>query len=98
MKYILLLVLFPMFSLGQDIISIHIDHGALHCPYLSPRFQDRFSQCAEVDSVHIDRQTSIGTLYLSDGMDLTDEQITQIIVHNVGYPVQEIKAIIRNGQ
>lgn len=95
MRYLLIVALFPMLSFGQNVISVHIDHGALHCPYLSPRFHDRFEEKAEVDSVHIDTHTSIGTLYLSDGMNLTDDQISDIIVHQVGYPAQEIKAIVR---
>jgi hypothetical protein len=51
---------------------------------------------SEIDSVHVNTQTSIGTLYLSNGMTISDEQITDVIVNKVGYPKQEIKAIIRD--
>ncbi|MDP6908223.1 MAG: hypothetical protein QF371_01895 [Flavobacteriales bacterium] len=81
---------------AQNVVQVEIDHGALHCPYLSPRFESRFAEMSEIDSVHVNTQTSIGTLYLSNGMTISDEQITDVIVNKVGYPKQEIKAIIRD--
>lgn len=83
---------------AQNTIQIQIDHGGLHCPYLGPRFEQRFTERAEVDSVYLDTKNSVGSLYLSDGNDLSDSDITEIIVHKVGYPKPEIKAIIRDAQ
>lgn len=80
---------------AQNTVRIEIDHGGLHCPYLGPRFKDRFTELEAVDSVHVDSKNSIGTLYLSEGHQLSDADITEIIVHKVGYPLPEIKAIIR---
>ncbi|MBL4586398.1 MAG: hypothetical protein JKX84_04980 [Flavobacteriales bacterium] len=96
MKALLIICLFPTLLFGQNVVKVHIDHGALHCPHLAPKFHDRFSARAEIDSVSINSNTSIGTLYMADGMNISDDQITDIIVNQVGYPVQEIKAIIRD--
>jgi hypothetical protein len=100
MKFLLPLISFVVLTSfsahAQNVIKVQIDHGGLHCPYLTPRFEDRFSELTQVDSVWVDRTNSIGYLYLQEGTDITDEEISEIIVHKVGYPVREIKAIIRN--
>lgn len=100
MRFLLTLISFVALSIfaaeAQNIIEIQIDHGGLHCPHLTPRFEERFSELSQVDSVRVDGANSIGYLYLQEGAGLTDEEISEIIVHKVGYPVREIKAIIRN--
>jgi len=86
----------PVCSVGQNSIQVQIDHGGLHCPYLGPRFEQRFAERDEIDSVHVNSHTSIGTLYMADDKNLTDDEISDIIVHKVGYPRPEIKAIVRD--
>ncbi|MBI1286630.1 MAG: hypothetical protein GC178_03535 [Flavobacteriales bacterium] len=83
-------------AMGQEVIQIHIDHGGLHCPHLGPKFKERFTELESVDSVYVDSENSIGTLYLKSGGELGDDQIRDVVVHKVGYPEPEIKAIIRN--
>ena len=100
MKYLLPLIIsiaLANFDLqAQEVIQIQIDHGGLHCPFLGPKFESRFTELSGVDSVKLDTQNSIGTLYLANDYSLSDEEIRAIIVHKVGYPEPEIKAIIRN--
>jgi hypothetical protein len=81
---------------AQNVIKIQIDHGGLHCPYLGPRLKNQFTELASVDSVKIDKATSIATLYMIDGQDIPDAEIADIIVHKVGFPRPEIKAISRH--
>jgi hypothetical protein len=80
---------------AQSVIEVHIDHGGLHCPILRPRFESSFTEMEEVDSVYVNRATSIGILYLGVGKALSDEQIADVVVNKVGYPKPEIKAIVR---
>ncbi len=99
MKSKFLWAIFFVFSsisvLAQSVIEVHIDHGGLHCPILRPRFESSFSEMEEVDSVYVNRATSIGMLYLGVGKALSDEQIADVVVNKVGYPEPEIKAIVR---
>jgi hypothetical protein len=81
---------------AQNIVQVHIDHGGLHCPFLGPRFESRFTELTSVDSVHLDTKNSIGLLYMADGFDISDEDIADIVVNKVGYPEREIKAIVRD--
>ena len=100
MKFILPLIFFNVLCcynvIAQELIQIQIDHGGLHCPFLGPKFEQRFTELTAVDSVILDTKNSIGKLYLAKGQGLTDEEITEVIVHKVGYPQREIKAIIRD--
>ena len=82
-------------SSAQNKIFVEIDHGGLHCPYLGPLFEQKFLALQTVDSVFLNTRSSIGELYLSSDGELTDEQITDVVVNQVGYPEPEIKAIIR---
>ena len=98
-------IILPLFSIfilslttiqAQNVVQVHIDHGGLHCPFLGPRFESRFTELNSVDSVHLDTKNSIGLLYMADGFDISDEEIADIIVNKVGYPKPEIKAIVRD--
>lgn len=84
------------FGFAQNPIEVVIDHGGLHCPFLGPKFAVEFNKHQGVDSTIVDTQNSIGYVYLADGVELTDEQIRDIVVNKVGYPLPEIKAINRN--
>ena len=83
--------------LGQTTIEVVINHGGLHCPFLGPKFALEFNKFEMVDSTIVDSQNSIGYIHLAPGGNLTDAEITDIVVNKVGYPEPEIKAINRNG-
>ena len=95
LSVIFLFLVFPAAVTAQSVIEVHIDHGGLHCPILRPRFEVSFGEMEEVDSVFVNRATSVGVLYLGLGKVLSDEQIADVVVNKVGYPRPEIKAIVR---
>jgi hypothetical protein len=95
LSVILLSLAFLATAKAQSIIEVHIDHGGLHCPILRPRFESSFTAMEEVDSVFVNRATSVGVLYLGLGKVLSDELIAEVVVNKVGYPKPEIKAIVR---
>ncbi len=84
-------------SYGQSFsknVTIVIDHGALHCPFLGPKMQQVFSVVDTTQGMSIDKLKSTATYtVLPDSRWANSDFIKWAIIHLVGYPEKEIKSI-----
>jgi|GEM_PF-3467075 len=73
----------------QKYIRIDIGHGALHCPFLSPKLETQLKQIEGVENFFLDRQTSYLTFNLPANTKITVDSLKQIGIA-VGYPGDDV--------
>lgn len=82
-------------SLGNTQISnkkyvrYEIGHGAMHCPFLSPKLEAKLKEIKDIDNFFIDKRESYATFNLPDNTEMTLESLQKIGI-DVGYPADDV--------
>lgn len=69
-------------------VRVDVGHGALHCPFLSPKLETKYKELSGVDNFFMDRQSSFTTFTLPASTSVTEQQLIDIGVA-VGYPASD---------
>jgi hypothetical protein len=76
-------------------VRIDIGHGALHCPFLSPKLETQLKELKGVTNFYMDRQNSFTTFNLPADTEVTVEKLKQIGI-DVGYPSTDVMVAMDN--
>jgi len=82
-------------AVNKKYVRIDIGHGALHCPFLSPKLEGQLRQLKGVDNFIIDRQTSYITFNLPADTEITEDFLKKMGT-DVGYPGTDVMVKIDN--
>jgi hypothetical protein len=80
---------------NKKYVRIDIGHGALHCPFLSPKLEGELRQLKGVDNFIIDRQTSYITFNLPTDTEITEDFLKKMGT-DVGYPGTDVMVKMDN--
>lgn len=69
-------------------VRVDVGHGALHCPFLSPKLETKYKELAGINNFFMDRQSSYTTFTLPSNTTVTAQQLIDIGVA-VGYPAAD---------
>ena len=76
-------------------VRVEIGHGALHCPFLSPKLETQLKELKGATNFFMDRQNSFATFNLPADTEITVEQLKKIGV-DVGYPSTDVMVAMDN--
>lgn len=76
-------------------VRMDIGHGALHCPFLSPKLEAKLREVKDIDNFFIDKRTSYITFELPASTEMTLESLKKIGT-DVGYPPADVIVAIDN--
>ncbi len=76
-------------------IRVDIGHGALHCPFLSPKLEATLKEIKDIEDFFIDRRSSYITFELPSNTEITAESLKKIGT-DVGYPAADVIISIDN--
>lgn len=76
-------------------VRVDIGHGALHCPFLSPKLETQLKELKGVTNFFMDRQNSFATFNLPADTEITVEELKKIGV-DVGYPSTDVMVAMDN--
>lgn len=82
-------------STNKKYVRMDIGHGALHCPFLSPKLEAKLREVKDVDNFFIDKRTSYITFELPADTKMTAESL-KAIGTEVGYPPADVIVSIDN--
>ncbi len=82
-------------SANKKYVRMDIGHGALHCPFLSPKLETELKAIKGIDNYFIDKKTSYATFCLPANTDMTVESLKKIGI-DVGYPADDVMVILDN--
>ncbi len=80
---------------SQKYIRIDIGHGALHCPFLGPKFEMLLKKTNGLEDFFLDKQASYVTFNLPATTEMTAESLKQIGV-DAGYPPADVMVTMDN--
>lgn len=70
--------------------AVEVDVNGLVCDFCARALEKVFSKKDEVDSIKVDLNNKLITIYFKEGKKLSDEEITQLISDS-GYTVEGIR-------
>src|ERR1035437_6771416 len=76
-------------------VRVDIGHGALHCPFLSPKLETQLKELKGITNFFMDRQNSFATFNLPADTEITVEELKKIGV-DVGYPSTDVMVAMDN--
>ena len=76
-------------TVDKKFVRIDIGHGALHCPFLSPKLEAKLKDIKNIDNFFIDKRESYATFNLPSDTELTAESLKKIGT-DVGYPANDV--------
>ena len=76
-------------SAPKKYVRIDIGHGALHCPFLGPKFETQMKEVKGVENFFIDKQNSYTTFNLPADTEMTVASLQKIGI-DVGYPAADV--------
>ena len=79
----------PVVSVNKKYVRIDIGHGAMHCPFLSPKLEAQLKKIEGVENFFIDKESSYATFNLPTDTEMTLESLKKIGV-DVGYPAADV--------
>ncbi|MFY9308306.1 MAG: hypothetical protein WAQ28_04570 [Bacteroidia bacterium] len=82
-------------SVSKKYVRMDIGHGALHCPFLSPKLEAKLREVKDVDNFFIDKRTSYITFELPANTAMTVESL-KAIGTEVGYPPADVMVSMDN--
>lgn len=74
---------------NKKYVRVDIGHGALHCPFLSPKLEAKLREIKNIEDFFIDRQNSFVTFILPADTEMTIESLKKIGT-GVGYPNDDV--------
>lgn len=76
-------------TLKKTYVRFEIGHGALHCPFLGPKFEAKLKEIKGIENFFLDKQESYLTFNLPANTDMTLESLKKIGV-DAGYPPADV--------
>jgi hypothetical protein len=76
-------------AVNKKFVRVDIGHGALHCPFLSPKIDAAMQKITGIENYFIDKQASYITFNLPANTDMTVESVKKIGTE-VGYPDADV--------
>jgi len=70
-------------------IRVDIGHGAMHCPFLSPKLEAKLREIKDIENFFIDKRSSYATFNLPSSTEMTSESLKKIGT-DVGYPSDDV--------
>lgn len=70
-------------------VRVDIGHGALHCPFLSPKLEAKLKEIKDIENFFIDRRSSYITFELPSTTEITPESLIKTGT-DVGYPAADV--------
>ena len=74
---------------NKKYVRVDIGHGAMHCPFLSPKLETQLKEIKGVENFFIDKKNSYATFNLPVETEMTSESLKQIGI-DVGYPSDDV--------
>lgn len=74
---------------NRKYVRMDIGHGAMHCPFLSPKLETQLKNIKGVDNFFIDKEHSYSTFTLPSDTEMTLESLKKIGT-DVGYPAADV--------
>jgi len=78
---------------NKKYVRVDIGHGALHCPFLSPKLEAKLREIKNIEDFFIDRQNSFVTFILPADTEMTIESLKKIGT-GVGYPNDDVVVLM----
>ncbi|MCE9538030.1 MAG: hypothetical protein K8R85_02275 [Bacteroidetes bacterium] len=76
-------------TMDKKYIRVDIGHGAMHCPFLSPKLEAKLREIQNVENFFIDKRNSYATFNLPSDTEMTSESLKKIGT-DVGYPADDV--------
>ncbi len=70
-------------------VRVDIGHGAMHCPFLSPKLEGKLKEIKGIENFFIDRKESYATFNLPSDTEMTLESLKKIGT-DTGYPSDDV--------
>ncbi|MDQ3048468.1 MAG: hypothetical protein M3R27_13045 [Bacteroidota bacterium] len=80
---------------GKKYVRIDIGHGALHCPFLTPKFETQLKSISGIENFFIDKENSYTTFNLPEDTQLTMESLKKMGT-DVGFPAADVFVKVDN--
>lgn len=76
-------------TIDKKYVRLDIGHGAMHCPFLSPKLEAKLREIKNIENFFIDKRNSYATFNLPSDTEMTSESLKKIGT-DVGYPVDDV--------
>ncbi len=76
-------------TVDKKYVRVDIGHGAMHCPFLSPKLEAKLRAIKNVENFFIDKRNSYATFNLPSDTEMTSESLKKIGT-DVGYPADDV--------
>lgn len=76
-------------AVNKKYVRFDIGHGALHCPFLSPKLDAKLRAVKGIENYFIDRKNSYAIFNLPAETEMTVESLKKIGT-DVGYPADDV--------
>lgn len=82
-------------TIDKKYVRVDIGHGAMHCPFLSPKLEAKLREIKNIENFFIDKRNSYATFNLPSDTEMTSESLKKIGT-DVGYPADDVVITIDN--
>lgn len=76
-------------TMDKKYVRVDIGHGAMHCPFLSPKLEAKLREIKNIENFFIDKRDSYATFNLPSDTEMTSESLKKIGT-DVGYPADDV--------
>lgn len=76
-------------TIDKKYVRVDIGHGAMHCPFLSPKLEAKLREIKNMENFFIDKRNSYATFNLPSDTEMTAESLKKIGT-DVGYPADDV--------
>ncbi|MDP1747060.1 MAG: hypothetical protein Q8L90_15910 [Bacteroidota bacterium] len=76
-------------TIDKKYVRVDIGHGAMHCPFLSPKLEAKLREIKNIENFFIDKRNSYATFNLPSDTEMTSESLKKIGT-DVGYPADDV--------
>ncbi|MDP1746989.1 MAG: hypothetical protein Q8L90_15550 [Bacteroidota bacterium] len=76
-------------TIDKKYVRVDIGHGAMHCPFLSPKLEAKLREIKNIENFFIDKRNSYATFNLPLDTEMTSETLKKIGT-DVGYPADDV--------
>ncbi|MDO9185429.1 MAG: hypothetical protein Q7W13_05425 [Bacteroidia bacterium] len=82
-------------TIDKKYVRVDIGHGAMHCPFLSPKLEAKLREIKNIENFFIDKRNSYATFNLPSDTEMTSESLKKIGT-DVGYPADDVVITINS--
>jgi len=76
-------------TIDKKYVRVDIGHGAMHCPFLSPKLEAKLREIKNIENFFIDKRNSYATFNLPSDTEMTSESLKKTGT-DVGYPADDV--------